>query len=443
MVRATAIRGGTRYRYARGRPVRRLATAAASAGLLLTVLPPGAAASTDPGGGCPVVGTAVGVQVTVSASDNLLLSAPTGAGVPVAQACVDYAVRDSRAFASSPYPGETVLAGPGLLGQRLGQDVPGYPAYASSRHPARGSGEANGPGYDLRASSDETTSTAWARSGGAPENGEGAGGADGSGDTLSVPEATVDPDSRSAAATASSDTRPLTINDVLTLGQVHSTATAELSGDGTIRRDSDLRIGRTTVAGAEVVITPKGVKAADQTVGLPEQRPADALEQAGIDVEYLAAEKTKDGVLSAGVQIVAEHTDPGSGATYTVTYTVGRAFAGVAPVRDDSFDRGGGLDAPPPPKVAAEPPARGGARAAEPPGGPSPANAPAPEPDQAPEPAAAPEVEPPETQAVRQAGNPIPMGVGALYLAIVLGALAMVVSATMLRLLGVKTRWTS
>lgn len=442
MVPATARIGETRYRYARGRPVRRLATAAASAALLLTVLPHGAAASPDPGGGCPVVGTAIGVQVTVSASDNLLLSAPTGAGVPVAQACVDYAVRDSRAFASSPYPGETVLAGPGLLGQRLGQDVPGYPAYAASRHPARGSGEANGPGYDLRASSDETSSTARAHSGGAPADGGGADGSGGSGDTLSVAKATVDPDARSAAATASSDTRPLTINDVLTLGHIHSTATAKLSGDGTIRRDSDLRIGKTTIAGTEVVVTPKGVEAADQTVGLPEQRPADALRQAGIDVEYLAAEKTGDGVLSAGIQIIAEHTDPGSGATYTVTYTVGRAFAGVAPVRDDSFS-GGEPDALPPPTVDAEPPAQGGAQAAEPPAGPSPVDAAAPEPTQAPEPAAAPDVEPPATQAVRQAGNPIPMGVGALYLAIVLGALAMVVSATMLRLLGVKTRWTS
>ncbi|MPY96410.1 MAG: hypothetical protein GEU97_00120 [Actinophytocola sp.] len=413
-----------------------MAAAVASVGLLLTALPPGAAASVDPAGGCPVVGTAVGVQVTVSASDNLLLAAPTGAGVPAAQACVDYAVRDSLAFASSPYPGETVLAGPGLLGQRIGQEVPGYPAYASSRHPARESGEADGPGYDLRASSDETSSAARAHSGGAPDD------AEGSGDTLSVAEATVDPGARSAAATASSDTQPMTINDVLTLGQVHSTATAELSGDGTLRRDSDLRIGRTTVAGTEVVITPKGVRAADQTAGLPEQRPADALAEAGIDVEYLAAEQTEDGVLSAGVQIIAELTDSGSGATYTVTYTVGRAFAGVAPVRDDSFS-GAGLDALPPPMVDAAPPAQGGTQAGGSPPGPSPAAAPAPEPEQAPEPAAAPDAEPPTTQAVRQAGSPIPMGVGALYLTIVLGALAMVVSATMLRLLGVKTRWTS
>lgn len=159
MTRMALARGRTSYR-ARWRHRGRAAAAVVSTGMLFAVLPPSAAASSDPGGGCPVVGTAVGVQVTVSASDNILLAAPAGAGVPVAQACVDYAVRDSRAFASSPYLGETVLAGPGLLGQRLGQDVPGYPAYAASRHPARESGEANGPGYDLRASSTETSSGA-------------------------------------------------------------------------------------------------------------------------------------------------------------------------------------------------------------------------------------------------------------------------------------------
>lgn len=414
---------------------RRVAAAVASAGLLLTALPPGAAATTEPGGGCPVVGSAVGIQVTVSASDNLLLAAPAGAGVPVAQACVDYIVRDSQAFASSPYPGETVIAAPGLLGQRIGQPVPGYPAYAASRHPADDSGEASGPGYDLRAHSSETSSAASARSG-APQD------AGGSGVTTSVAEASVDPDAKSARSLSSSNTRPLTINNVLTVGQVHSMATADLTG-GKIRRNSTLEIGRTTVGGTEVVITPEGVKAAGETIGVPEQNPAEELAKAGIHVDYLAAQKTSDGVLSAGIQIVVQHTDAGSGATYTATYTLGRAFAAVAPVRDTAFNPGG-FAIPPVPSADPQPPAQGGTSAGGPVAAPSPAAAPAPAPVSAPQPATAPAAAPPATtQAVRQAAVPIPMGVGALYLAIVFGALALVVSATMLRLLGVKTRWTS
>jgi len=416
---------------------RRVAAAVASAGLLLTAVPPGASASTEPGGGCPVVGSAVGIQVTVSASDNLLLAAPAGAGVPVAQACVDYIVRDSQAFASSPYPGETVIAAPGLLGQRIGQPVPGYPAYAASRHPANESGEASGPGYDLRARSSETSSAASARSGAPPDAG-------GSGVTTSIAEASVDPDAKSARSLSSSDTRPLTINNVLTLGQVHSMATAELTG-GKIRRNSTLEIGRTTVGDTEVVITPEGVEAAGETIGVPEQNPAEELAKAGIHVDYLAARKTSDGVLSAGIQIIAQHTDAGSGATYTATYTLGRAFAAVAPVRDTAFNPGG-FAIPPVPDPAPQPPAQGSTSAGGPVAAPSPAAAPAPAPApaSAPQPATAPAAAPPATtQAVRQAAVPIPMGVGALYLAIVFGALALVVSATMLRLLGVKTRWTS
>lgn len=431
MVRAIVTRRGTSS-WSRRRSV---AAAGASAATLLVVLPPSATAVTDPGGGCPVVGSAVGVQVTVSASDNILLSTPAGAGIPAAQACVDYAVRDSRAFASSPYPGETVLAAPGLVGQRIGQEAPGYPAYASSRHPARESGEASSPAYTLRAKSTETSSTARARSGVAPD------GTTDSGTTVSSAAANVDPDAGTASATSVSDTTPLTINDVLLLGQVHSTATAELGGDGTIRRDSDLRIGRTTVAGTEVAITPKGIKVADQTVGMPGQRPTDALAQAGIDVTYLAAEKTSTGVLSAGIQIVAERSDPNSGAVYTVTYTVGRAFAAVAPVEDNA---GGGAVPPlPPPTLDTSSPGTGGANAPAPVSGPSPVAGPAPQAASAPQQAAPPDVEPPVAQSVQRAGSPTPMGIGVLYLAIVFGALAMVVSATMLRLLGVKTRWIS
>jgi hypothetical protein len=47
------------------------------------------AADADTNADCPVLAQAQGVMVTASQTDNLLLGSPTGAGVPVAQACVD------------------------------------------------------------------------------------------------------------------------------------------------------------------------------------------------------------------------------------------------------------------------------------------------------------------------------------------------------------------
>lgn len=413
--------------------VRGRSAAGLGAALLLAGLPAGAAASEPPDEGCPVVASAQGIQIVVTASDNLLLSAPTGAGVPVAQACVDYGVRDSTAFASSPYPGETVIAAPGLLANRLGQEVPGYPAYAASRHPAREQAEAEQPGYQLSARSTETASNAWARSAAGPDDTD-------AGSALATARSAVDPAAKAATAAATADTQPLTINKLLRLGQVHSVASAKTGPDGTVRRSSDLRIGRTTVGDQEVVITPKGVRAAGQTLPAPDAGPAEALEAAGITVRYLAAEPTRRGVLSAGIEVVARHEDPESGAVTTVQYTLGRSFAAVAPVEDEPGEVPA-LDPPVGTGSSGGPSGDGGsvdggavADGAEPAAA-APAPAGVPQGSDAPPPAVA--------SADRLAAHPIDMGMTGLYLVLVFGALAMFAGGTLLRLLGVKTRWTS
>lgn len=424
----TATRQGRAHRAVR-------VLAGLTGALLLAGLPAAASADEPREGSCPVVAAAQGMQVTVGVSDNLLLNSPAGVGIPVAQACVDYGVRDSSAFASSPYPGETVILAPGLVANRIGQPVPGYPAYAASRAPAKEHAEAEQPGYSLRADSTETTSKARARSAIGPEG-------DGPGATLATAESVVDPETAAATATGTSDTQPMTINEELRLGQIHSVATAEVGQDGKLRRSSDLTIGRTTVGGQEVVITPDGLRVAAETVGLPETPPADVLEEAGIAVRYLAAEQTARGVMSAGIEVTARQQDPESGTVTTVRYTLGRAFASAAVVEQDAG--GGELDLAPPVggTDAAAPPASGSGS------GPSdsddtadpPSAAAAPESAEAP----ADEAPPPETASPNQlAANPVDMGASALYLVLMFGALVMVAGATLLRLLGVKTRWTS
>lgn len=407
---------------------------ALSIALLLTGPPPvaGAAAAEPPDGGCPVVATAQGIQVMVSASDNILLAAPAGAGAPVAQSCVDYTVRDSTAFASSPYPGESGVLAPGLIGNQLGQEMPGYPAYTASRYPAREHARGDGPGYELRADSAETASNSRAQSALAPDE---------AGSAVSVAKSTVDPGAGTATAAATSDTQPLVIEDVLRIGNVHSTASAEVTSDGTLRRGSDLRIGHTTVGGQEVVITPDGVKAAGQNAPLPEAPPTDALEEAGITVRYLSAEQTRSGVLAAGVEVTVRHEDAETGSVSTVHYTLGRAFAAAA-APESAPD----LSLPPPIAGSGPAPAGNAPPALPADGGPSGDDvALGPAPGDAPPPAASPPAGAPPAEVAAPRGltaNPVDVGATGLYLVLMLGGLVMAASGTLLRLLGVRTRWT-
>jgi hypothetical protein len=423
-------------------PSRGRAIAGMGTVVLLACLPAAATAAepAEPGDeACPVVATAQGVQVMVSASDNLLLQAPSGAGVPVAQACVDNGIEESSGFAASPYPGETVVSAPALLRGQTGQPIPEYPAYASSRYPSVKKSESRQQGHSLSSHSTQTSTRAEARTRLGQDTA--------SGQTAALAEAVVDPAERVSRASATADTQPLTINGVLRLGQVRSVATAEVGTDGKLVRDARLHIGRTEVAGQVVEITPDGIRAAGKAVPLPEGEaqdgPAAALAAAGVRVSYLRAERTEQGVLSAGIEVLARQQDTNSGAVYTVHYTFGRAFAAAERVEKGE---GGDGEPVPPPAEADPPPASGGDAGAEEPVEPAPEPEPAGEPpadaDPPPESAAAPPA-PESSVPTRLLGNPADMGVTGLYLVLAFGAAATFAFGNLLRLLGVRTRWTS
>lgn len=397
---------------------------------------PAAVAAEDSGGGCPVVATAQGVQVMVSASNNLLLQAPTGAVVPMALSCVNYGIAESSGFASNPYPGETVLAAPAIVRGASGLPVPDYPAYAASRHPSAEESTVEQQGYALSARSTETASESRARTG-MGQDGTEAGG------TLATASSAVEPEAGTATATATSDTQPVTVNEVLELGRVRSSASAKAGADGKVARTSALSIGRTAVAGQVVEITRDGVKAAGQTAPLPDADPAEQLESAGVRVRYLAEEKTARGVLSAGIAVTVRHQEAETGDVYTAVYTFGRAFAAAAPV--EAREGGGTPPVPPLPPVPGSGPAPAEAPAADvSASGDAVASGPAP--DQAP---AAPAVaadaalEPAVAGPARLVGNPADMGLEGAYLVLVFGGLAVAVIGTLLRVLGVRTRWTA
>lgn len=416
------------------------ATIAGASILLATGLAPGAAAEEAPReqAQCPVVAAAQGVQVTASKSDDLFLQAPTGVSAPVAQSCVNYGLQESQGFASSPYPGETVIAVPGLLAGQTGAPVPPYPAYVSSTYPAKQESGVSKPGYSLSSQSDQTSSRSRARSGLAQDQA-------GAGVMAASAEATVTPTEGTSDARAVSRTAPVTINDVLQLGTVRSLAAATVDADGQLLRESRLRVGHSSVGGQEVMITPEGVKLAGETIGAPKQAdPNDVLAQAGVRVRYLEKEKTSRGVLSAGIEVVAEQQDPNSGATYTVHHTFGRAFAAAAEVTQPSADEVTGMEIPTVSGggagAAEAEPSIGDAKGVRPAAaGPEAAQGrTAPKGAEAPAVAAAPQ----EAKA-RLAGEPVDMGMAGVYLMIVFAGLATVVGGTLLRLLGVRTRWIS
>ncbi|MET7617946.1 hypothetical protein [Streptomyces sp. NPDC005408] len=417
--------------------LRRRAFAGTGAVALLICLPPAATAATaaEPGAGeegCPVTATAQGVQVMVSASDNTLLQAPTGVGVPVAQACVDHGVEESTGFAANPYPGETVVSAPALIGSQTGQSIPGYPAYATSRYPSATNAESGQQGHTLSSHSDKDSTRAQARTWLGQEGAA-------SGETTALATAAVDPVRRVSSASATSDTQPMTLNGVLRLGRIRSLATAKVGADGKLVRDSQLTVGRTEVAGQVVEITTDGVRAVGQKgPALPGGDPAKALEAAGVRVRYLGAEQSGRGVTSAAVEVLVRQQDTQSGAVYTVHYTFGGAFAAAAPVEQPP---GGGADLPP---VEAPPPAAGGVGgdAGTPlePQDPAPGGQPGEEPPAPGDNAAAPPKDPSSAGLI---GNPVDMGLTGLYLVVAFAAGATFAFGTLLRLLGVRTRWTS
>jgi hypothetical protein len=398
--------------------------------LLLLVSMPGAFAEEAEAGACPVVAAAQGVQVMVTKSDDVVLERPSGLAVPVAQSCVDYAVGESMGFASNPYPGDTVVVSVPLARGVTGAPVPDYPAYAASRYPSVEKSEVDQPGYSLHARSSKVSSQARARSGADQDSAD-------AGATEVSAESLVDPKARTSTARSRSHTQPLTINDVLLLGDVRSTALATAGADGRVARSSELRIGRSQVAGQVVEITPAGVKTAGQTSPLPGDDPAEVLQAAGVQIRYLTEEKTSRGVLSAGIEVIARQQVEGT--AVTVHYTFGRAFAAAAEVGEGPSADLPDLDAP----VSAA--ADSGAPEGEDASGPNPATGDATSGPAPAEPPHAADVPPSEMapEQVAVAGDPVDMGMTRLYLMIVFGALAMFASGTLLRLLGVKTRWTS
>ena len=265
-----------------------------------------------------------GVFSTVAAADGLRQSvimpgAPLTAtvvdlGAPSVQAAVD-SLGSSRAFASLPYPGETLATGSGLVRTLSGAPVPDYPFYVQSSHPIVPEQEVAAGPYRIKAQSSESASKATA-TGGLAAPGSAAVG-------LVRADASAEA-AESVIASGRSDVESFTLGP-LRLGQILSTATVVLDGHGGRSRRAETSVVGVMVGDTAVTLTGAGLAVAGSNQALPGLDPVRAaLAGAGITVELMPGDDRPTGVVAPAVRITQRQP---TGAR--VLYVLGGASAFV------------------------------------------------------------------------------------------------------------------
>jgi hypothetical protein len=261
------------------------------------------------------------VRVSVLVPGYLLVEQVVDSGIPAAQAVVDSI--DSTAYAGYPYPGSDTLGAYGLVATtghgQTGQSVPDYPLAAISSSDQPHDHKQAGP-VSLDAQSTDSTSAADAK--GLLV-----------GDPVDIGSLRAKADVDHAAsgvvtAVSSNEAEAVEIAGLLRLGAVSSSASVTASPDGTRKRTADLHVGDVSILGQAVGLTDKGLTVAGTTTPIPTDSPlTQALRQARIDVQYVSAQQTPDGVISAGLRVTTVQSVPGLPEPVTVQYLFGRSAA--------------------------------------------------------------------------------------------------------------------
>jgi hypothetical protein len=455
---------GLRRRRALGR--RALCLAGASGVLASAVL---AVATTVAGGAeappaptsYEAVASAEGVRFSFGAPGFVAVDTFIDGGGPVSQSVID-GLGNSRAFAALPYPGDLAISGPGLLAGLTGlPSPPPYPFYVSSSHPTTPESKLAQPGYSLSAKSAEASSEGSTMTGGGSGSGASA-----SAIGSTVTDATTSRDAGTgvvtAVATGTADV--INIGGVLRIGQVDARAKVTRGPGTDPTREATFVINGMSIAGQTVGFSEKGFTFAGTNTPIPQGNPLlAALAQAKITVEYLSRVDNPDGVVSPGLVIRQEQATPG-GPTMVVRYVFGQmaASATVSGSPTSIGDSLPALDTGPSDTQVIDAPADTPAATTT-----GPAALPATTDDTssydssgtgtvdtgttvaepAPE-VAAPATAPPATNIVQEAApiSRTPMTLvdtASVYLILVAGAAVAFVGGTVLRLLGVKLKWSS
>ncbi|HYT39257.1 MAG TPA: hypothetical protein VEN99_07095, partial [Acidimicrobiia bacterium] len=242
-------------------------------------------------------------------------------GGPVAQADLD-SLGSSRAFASTPYPGELGVIGPGIVASLINApQPPPYPFIAQSRHPSTPEQHVEyGQFFKLQARSEETSSSATALT------------SDFGGDAkvfASRAEAKVASTGDEVAASASNRFEGL-VAGPLQIASVVSSAAVNRAPGSDATRSSSLVVTGASINGQAVGFSDKGFVVGANATPLPPSDPLlKALAGAGVTVTYLSPEATPSGVVAPGLRIVTVREIPGAARTATLALTLGRASATV------------------------------------------------------------------------------------------------------------------
>lgn len=350
---------------------RRLAVLAAGAATLSLVAPPGPAGAEGDvpadAGLVTVAGeaTASGVRFSYEVpAEFLAATTPVDGGGPVAQASLGSGL--ARSAASLPFPGDLVIAGPGLFYLATGITLPGsYPFYVSAEHPGSPESALGDPSgqYQLSAKADGNSAAGLAKAVFGPPD-------SGSGGARAATSIVVEPDG-SATASAESVSEALSLGGgTLKIAAVRSTSVTRLAAGATNAvTERKLVIEGATVSGQAVTIDAAGVHAGGGSAPVPfgsgAEQISTALAQAGLSVRV--AEETDAAGNSAQVLEVRDrHPLPFAGNPQgTFTWRIGRAATALV--------RTGFLPAPEPVADApAETPAAGPVAAGEPGDAPAP-----------------------------------------------------------------------
>jgi hypothetical protein len=410
------------------------------------------------------VASAEGVRFSFGAPGFVAVDTFVDGGGPVSQSVID-GLGNSRAFAALPYPGDLAISGPGLLAGLTGlPSPPSYPFYVSSSHPTTPEAKLAQPGYGLSAKSTESSSEGSTMTGGASGSGASASAV---GSTVTDAATSRDASSGVVTAVATGTADVVNIGGVLRIGQVDARAKVTRGPGTDPTREAAFVINGMTIAGQTVGFSEKGFTFGGTNTPIPPGNPLlAALAQAKITVEYLTRVDNPDGVVSPGLVIRQEQATPG-GPTMVIRYVFGQMAAsatvsGSPTSIGDSLpglDTGpsdtsvvGPVDTPAPASITTGPAAlpattddsgstydSSGTGAAD--SGASTATEPTPE-------VAAPDPAPAVANIVQEAApiSRTPMTLvdtASIYLILVAGAAVALVGGTVLRLVGVKLKWTS
>ena len=411
--------------------------------------------------------SAEGVRFSFGAPGFVAVDTFIDGGGPISQSVID-GLGNSQAFAALPYPGDLAISGPGLLAGLTGlPSPPAYPFYVSSSHPTVPEAELAQPGYELAATSSESESKASTMTGGGQGSGDGASKI---GSSVTTAVTSRDASSGMVIAVAAGTADIINIGGVLRIGQVDSKAKVTRGPGTEPNREASFVINGMTIAGQTVGFSDKGFTFGGTNTPIPPGNPLlETLKQAKISVEYLARIDNPDGVVSPGLVIRQEQATPG-GPTMVIRYVFGQMAASatvsgsptsigddLAPIGEVPADTqviGPPVD--PVPATTAEPVAlpavtddsiSSSSSSYDSAGlvdaGLSTTTDPTPE-------VAAPATEPapaPSTvvqEAAPISGTPITLvDTSSVYLILVAGATVALLGGTVLRLMGVKLKWTS